>query len=387
MQQRINTPNARSKLAERAEPYWHQIRRGGYVGYRQRKLGGSWIARWRNEEGLQKYKKLDGLDSLSEDRQFDAACQEAAEWFESMARPGAPGTRCTVEQACDHYLTTLGAEKGPRAVRDARMRINAYIKPKLGGDYLDELTTARLNAWRNGFVPKEGDEEALRKARDTANRHLNSLKAILNRAWQDGLAADDSAWRKVKRFKQTGEARKVLLSDAQIGRLLKHTSGGFHQLVRGLLLTGMRPGIEIEHILREQLHDDGTLEIRQSKTGPRVVYLSSEARAFFKELAKGKTPKAPLFSRDDGTKWPEKEAARMLGDIKSKAKLPADTVLYSLRHTYISRALEHGASVKLIADNCGTSIRMLEKHYWKAINRRRQEMLDGVQMLPVGSAT
>lgn len=77
----------------------------------------------------------------------------------------------------------------------------------------------------------------------------------------------------------------------------------------------------------------------------------------------------------------------MLGDIKSKAKLPADTVLYSLRHTYISRALEHGASVKLIADNCGTSIRMLEKHYWKAINRRRQEMLDGVQMLPVGSAT
>ena len=69
-------------------------------------------------------------------------------------------------------------------------------------------------------------------------------------------------------------------------------------------------------------------------------------------------------------------------DMRKTAKLPAKTVLYSLRHTYISRALEHGASVKLIADNCGTSIRMIEKHYWKSIQSQRQEMLDKVAILP-----
>jgi len=38
--------------------------------------------------------------------------------------------------------------------------------------------------------------------------------------------------------------------------------------------------------------------------------------------------------------------------------------------------------VKLIADNCGTSIRMIEKHYWKSIQNQRQEMLDRVSVLP-----
>lgn len=387
---RITTVAGRSELASRREPYWHQLRKGGYVGLRKFRDGERWLARWRTAEGKQEYKPIGELADYDPKERFDQASKLANEWLDGKSRPDAPRGRPTVKHATEHYQDYLSAEKGPRALADAKMRAKAHILPKLKDVYLDELTTAKLNKWKNAFVPDEGDEETLRRARDTANRHLNTLKAILNRAWQDGLVASDSAWRRVKRFSKTKGKRgeEEALSPEQTGRLLKKSPKRFEELVKGLLLTGLRPGIEIEHIRREQYtvrktrHGDvAAIEVRESKTGPRVVYLSREARAFFDELAKDKHPKAFLFTRDGKDPWREKEASRAMREIRVLAKLPADTVLYSLRHTYITRALENGANMKLIADNCGTSIRMLEQHYWKAIQARRQEMLDGVSIL------
>lgn len=387
---RITTTAGRAELKPRREPYWHQLKKGGYVGVRKHKEGEHWLARWRNSEGKQEYKTIGELAEYDSKERFDQAAKIANDWLEGKSRPDAPTGRPTVEMAVSHYEDYLSAEKGPRAVKDAKMRAKAHILPTLGKTYLDELTTAKLNKWKNSFVPKEGDEEAQRRARDTANRHMNTLKAILNRAWQDGLVAEDSAWRRMKRFSKTKGKRgeEEALSPEQTQQLIKHSPEFFADLVKGLLLTGLRPGIEIEHIRREQYTvrktkhgETAALEIRESKTGPRVVYLSREGREFFDALAKGKTPKAYLFTRDGKSPWWQKEASKIMREVRVKAKLPADTVLYSLRHTYITRALENGANMKLIADNCGTSIRMLEQHYWKAIQKRRQEMLDGVSIL------
>ncbi len=385
---RITTPSARRDLKPRREPYWHQLRKGGYVGFRKSGNVGTWIARWRNKDGKQEYRSLGDLADYDPKKQYDEAAKTASAWFDGKSKPDAPKGRPTVGDAVDSYLDNLRAEKGDRAVKDARYRANAYILPKFRTAFLDELTTTKIIKWRNNFVPKDADGETLRKARDTANRHLNTFKAILNRAHKDGLVSDDAAWRRVERFKKTKGKRgeDEALSDTQIGRLLEHAKGGFRDLVTGLLLTGMRPGREIECLLRGQYRvrgDTATLELRESKTGPRTVFLSREGRQFFDNLAKDKTTKARLFTTD-GRPWREKEASRIMRDVKKAAKLPADTVLYSLRHSHITRALENGANAKLICDNCGTSIRMLEDHYWKAIQKRRQEMLDGIQMLPEG---
>ena len=37
--------------------------------------------------------------------------------------------------------------------------------------------------------------------------------------------------------------------------------------------------------------------------------------------------------------------------------------LYSLRHSYITRAIEDDVQLSLIAENAGTSVAMIEKHY------------------------
>jgi len=384
---KIDTPAARKRLAVRREPHWHQLRKGGYLGYRRTDTGGTWLARWRSPAGRQEYRALGALDDHDDALRFNVAARLASEWFEACARPDAPTRRLTVEAACDHYLAHVIAEKGERTAADPRMRIKAHIAPKLASAYVDELTTAQIKKWRDAFVPKDAEPEAQKRARDTANRNLTTLKAILNRAWKDGLVTDSRAWSRVQGFKDVGASRKVLLDDAQLERLLKHAEGPMLDMVKGLLLTGMRPGVEIEHLTREQFHDDGALEIRESKTGPRTVYLSAEARAFFKSLSKGKTPRAPLFAQEGGRRWHNKEATKAFSELKTEAKLPAGTVLYSLRHTYISRALEGGANVKLIADNCGTSFRMIERHYWKSIEKHRQAALDGVSILPRASSS
>jgi len=51
-------------------------------------------------------------------------------------------------------------------------------------------------------------------------------------------------------------------------------------------------------------------------------------------------------------------------------------VVYSLRHTYISRAIEQGIPMLIIAQNVGNSVAMIERHYAKIIERTRQEWIE-----------
>ena len=48
-----------------------------------------------------------------------------------------------------------------------------HLPAKLGQRQLAELTTAELTTWRNGLVDLDGDEDEIRRSRDTANRLLD----------------------------------------------------------------------------------------------------------------------------------------------------------------------------------------------------------------------
>lgn len=389
----ITTEDARKRLKPRREPYWQKLYEGAYLGYRRTETGGTWIARLRDpSSGKQIYKPLPAVVEYEPKEQHRRATEAAMEWAGQTAKTikTAPGGRKrgrpTVADAVDLYLDHIAKKRGLKAKADAAMRAKAYILPKFKNTYLDEITTHEITDWRNAFVPETDDKEIRRKAQNTANRHLGTFRAMLNLAWRAGMAASSDAWRRVDTFKETTGRRgeDEAMTAAQIDRLLQHSPPRFKDLVTGLLLTGMRPGGEIEHITREQYKKDKTgafLDLRESKTGPRKVTLSADARRFFDELAKGKHPHAPLFLNEDGGRWRDKEASRVMQEVRKKAKLPAGVTLYWLRHTYISRMLENGASVKLIADNCGTSPRMIEEHYWHKIQSKRQEQLDRVKIL------
>ena len=72
----IDTKAKRERLYKRREPYWYKLILGGFIGYRVGATGGSWIARYRDEDGKQRYRSLD-LPAHLAVNEFDCAVGEA----------------------------------------------------------------------------------------------------------------------------------------------------------------------------------------------------------------------------------------------------------------------------------------------------------------------
>ena len=371
----IDTPTRRAKLKIRREPHWHKIQRGGYLGFRRTADGGTWIARWRDERGRHHYRAL-ALGPVAPERAFDAAGKAASAWFKETDA-GVVG-RSTVKDAAARYVDSRRLEKGESAARDAEGRIDRCINPKLGSRPLDRLTTADVEGWRNSLVPSGLDEEETRRAKDSANRNLATLKALLNHAWHTGLVGSKDAWAKVRKFEGIGEARKVFLTAEQRKRLLDQCAGSFRDLLEAGMLTGARYGELRTVLVSDYDKTRRVLSIRQGKTGPRSVPLSDAAAQLFDRLRKAKLPGAYLLTRDDGQPWQHSDQDKLMREAVKKAKLPHGTVYYTLRHTFIANALTNGIDIHTVAKLCGTSVPMIEKHYGKLLHSDARAKLNRI---------
>jgi integrase len=372
---KIDTPTKRRKLSARREPYWHKLGKGQYLGFRKAADGGSWIARFRTEEGSQKYHRL----AAEEDLDFEEASKEARKWFEVMVKaPPEYDGKYTVKQCVDDYVAHLKVENGEKSSTAVRQSLEKHLVSKLGNVEVSRLTTHQLKRWRNGLV-KTGDAETVRRSRDTANRVLSIAKAALNLAFREGPAGSDTAWRRVQAFKDVGESRKLFLSSEQVDLLIAHAEGKFKNLLIAARLTGARYGELASAKVQDLDPFNGTLHL-DGKTGPRHCYLSDEALVFFKRLTKERLPTAYLLVRDDGEPWGKSHQHRPMKEAVRAARLPAETVFYSLRHYHISKALLAGIPAQVVAENCGTSLKMLEKHYAKFMGHDRRRMMNEVAL-------
>ena len=57
------------------------------------------------------------------------------------------------------------------------------------------------------------------------------------------------------------------------------------------------------------------------------------------------------------------------------AELPPSASFYSMRHSYISRAIEAGMPLSLVAENIGTSLAMIQKNYAHVLASLRRDMI------------
>jgi integrase len=229
------------------------------------------------------------------------------------------------------------------------------------------------------MVRKSDDPEEGRRSKDSANRVLSMVKALLNHAVRDPAngIADDSAWRLVKPFRGVAKPREVRYTDDEVRRLVAATTDeAAADLIRGAYLCGARygelAGARVSHFdVRTK-----TLRVNVGKTGSRTIILQSGAVEFFARLAADRAGDEYLFLREDGSRWKRSDQTRPIKDALRAANLPDDGSLYALRHTYISRAIEGGVPLNIIADNCGTSIRMIEKTYAKVLAEKRREFIE-----------
>jgi len=383
---RLGTRTARASLKARHQPYWLNIGEGVALGYRRGPQGGSWYCRV--YEGAGKYRQDyiagadDHLDANAETvLTFYQAQERARQLAKQREKQRGIGVKAdaTVSQAAERYLAWFREHR--KAVRETEHVVNAHILPMLGDSRLDALTTPQLRTWLEGLAsqrarvrsakakpkyrpaPKTADEKRAR--RSTANRILNVLKALLNRAFQDGLVADDTAWRKLKPFAKADEARIRFLSDAEGLRLVNACPADLRALVRAALLTGARYGELVRLRAADVNVKAGQVYVAQSKSErPRHVPLNPEGIALFKALATGKTGEALIFTHADGREWGKNHHVRPLLQACEVAKIKPAVAFHELRHTYASHLAQAGVDLLTISKLLGHSdTRITSKHY------------------------
>ncbi len=369
----IDTKAKRDRLAKRREPYWYKLILGGFIGYRVGTLGGSWIARYRDNEGKQHYKSL-VLPAHLAVNEFDCAVGNAKEWFDNQqqgfrAKPG------TVQEAADNYTEYLERRKGKASAKDAGGRIKLHILPEFADIPLDKLKLQQVRKWLHSFVV-EGSDELVRKSKATANRNLAVLKALLNLAHKEGLTTSDRAWRNIEKFKNADGARQDFLTAEQIKILLQNADGNFQHLLKAGVLTGARYGELAKLKVRDLDKGNGLLNIPSGKTDPRTFPLTKSTKAFFVNLAKDKLPDTLLLTRDGINPWSHGDQSRPMQEAVRKAELPSSVVFYTLRHSFIADVIDKNMNVFDIAKITGTSIDMIDKHYGKLFKGRVIEVLE-----------
>jgi len=254
------------------------------------------------------------------------------------------------------------------------------VYPRLGDKVIVELTTTDVEKCKRAMVRKDKDDpDVERKSKDTANRVMSMFRAALNRAFADeanGILSD-AAWRRVKQFRNVTRARQVHLDVEQSRHLVGKCPGAFQKLVIAALLTGARAPHELaERHVRDFRSDLGTLTVVDGKTGPREIVLTQEAIEFFQEISKGRDSDELLLPKDGGGPWDKNHHIKPMRRAVKAAELPEKCTIYSLRHTYASQSILAGMNLKLLAENMGTSIRMLEVHYGKFIAASRQKLVE-----------
>jgi hypothetical protein len=118
------------------------------------------------------------------------------------------------------------------------------------------------------------------------------------------------------------------------------------------------------------------LHIEWSKTGPRDVILTREGKRWFEHITAGRAPDALLLPNYYGEEWESQQHVRVTKRAVKLAKLPPDTALYTLRHTYASQAIMNGMHSQLLAENMGTSVKMIEDHYGKFFRQAKQHLIE-----------
>lgn len=374
----LSKRSALAGLTPRREPYWSRLSTGLYVGYRKLETGdGTWIARRRTDEGKQQYKALVGVSAL------DEAARAARQWSDACQFGVASGTT-TVKEACEHYVKHLRVHKSAASAADAEGRFRRLVdSAKIGKIDLAKLRTADVKAWVEAQIDvddDEDDDEDLRRAKDSANRNLASLKAALNLALRDRLVATDIGWRTVLKFAKVGRRRQGFIPLDQRASLLAKCAPDLAKLVKALLLTAARPGEIAKATVAHFDKAQSTLAL-EGKTGFRVVTLSTAAAAFFIEQAKDRIANAPLLPTAHDQVWTKDAWKKLFREAVAAAALSDELVLYSLRHTAISEMIAAGMDSFVVAKLAGTSTAMIDEHYGHLRHDTTRARLDAVRMI------
>ncbi len=283
-------------------------------------------------EGKRVWRIIGDASSLSV-----GAARAKARSMLAAGRNGAP-------VAPDHILFEEAAEevfrRYARNWKPGTLKVNRYyyaskIRPWFRGRPIADIAAADVSEW---FASLHATPVA-------ADRSAPILSVIMAQAEAYGYRPEGSnPCKGIRRYRRKGRERFLREEEVRrLGLALSHHEENarmYVAIIRLLLLTGCRSS-EIVTLRWKEYHD-GHLHLADSKTGPRMVWLSSPARAILDQQ-----PRTPCWV------FPSPKASGSItvfsvGDfwrrIRSEIGL-RDVRLHDLRHTYASIAVMAGENI------------------------------------------
>ncbi len=385
---KLDTRTARRELPIKSHPYWRTISRGAHLGYRKGKDGsGSWLARIGVGNGTYKQTRIGTADDIQDPNgldilNFTQAQDKARKWFDRIAheQAGIHYGVYTVGKAIEDYLAWYKIHR--KAYKQTKYVIDAHIRTKFGNKEISKLTTHEIREWfekmisvpprkrtqknkQQEFFNLEDNEEALRKRKSTANRNLNVLKAILNKAYHDGKVPSDDAWRRIKPFRNVDSPRSEYLDLDEVIRLVNASPQDLRDIICGALYTGCRYSELTKMQVQDFKKDTSQIFVKPSKNGKsRWAILTDEGHEFFEQHCAGKSATELIFTKADEGQWGRSHQQRPLKEAVKKAGITKDINFHTLRHTHASQLAMQGVPLQVIARQLGHyDTRMVEKHY------------------------
>lgn len=364
------------KLAERREPYWQSLtgQRGNSIGVRRTPTGIFWLARTSNTTG-KKYSQIN-LEATS----FDDAVKEADRRLFNPVDAGVQVTGQTVLFAFKEYLK----EKGKASTTDASVE---KLLGNLANKKLLDLKKADIKKWVYELSTKDGQPRPY----DTLRRMLVPVKACLNRAvredylidtkWREGFSLAGYMAQKADIHGDPVEALETrrYITPAERKRMIAMAPIDVIGWLRLCCNTPLRPGDWNDRRVKDFDPVAGTLYVN-SKANPRHVKLSRDMTVLLSVQSKNKTPNALLFSvgNNQVTMWDKYGWNDAIKSAAKAAGIDGSVCLYDLRHSTINDLIEAGLSVTQTAIIAGTSIKMIDDNYRKAIEARQVSALEKI---------
>ena len=209
---------------------------------------------------------------------------------------------------------------------------------------LDQITTVKVHRWFDDYSMT---------APGGANYCLQVLRNIFNHA----IACHHIASNPVRSVRPNPRKKLTrFLSQEELGRLHcvldRHGRPGTASpsqrqqvdIIRLLLLTGCRKNEII--CLRKHEVAENCLRLRDSKTGPRTVFLNAEARAIIERRMIGSSEF--VFPSPQNPERPLNDNLPLWYAVRKEAGID-DVRLHDLRHTFASHAVMQGTPLPVVA--------------------------------------
>lgn len=345
-----------------------------------RKRRGKWVADWRDQAGIRKWRTF---DTRREAEDFlDIERPKSRQWLQPSV-----AAKATLSEYAGHWLSLIPSTVKPRTVHGYRKLLEQHLTPTFGTVPVRQLHRGHIKTFLAAKL-------VAGLSRNTVRNIYAVLRSLLRSAVDDGLLVSNPAdalghhLRLVTATQTRQETIKAMTADQRRSflKMAQAKEPRWYPLFFTLAGTGMRLGEALA--LQWADFDSGARTLRIARAFSKGVLQTPKSghgrtvdlsRSLVEALLAHRVERATtwVFQTRSGAPIEPGNVWRAMARILKAAGLPPHFSPHSLRHTYASLMLQAGESPAYVQRQLGhASIQLTVDTYGKWLPMSNQGAVD-----------